>query len=59
MANYSVKILLLTETAKKFKNVDEPVAVHLKRLVWSATENNIRSFLFDCTDCKEDYDKKE
>jgi len=28
---------------------DEPTSVHLKGLVWSATENDIRSFLHDCT----------
>jgi len=30
-------------------DIDEPASLHLKGLVWSATENDILSFLHDCT----------
>jgi len=34
---------------EKESDIDESTSVHLKGLVWSATENDIRSFLHDCT----------
>jgi len=35
--------------SREEEKVDEPASVQLKGLVWSATENDIRSFLSDCT----------